>query len=161
MGHAEMLSATSSLLSSARELIAISWRRAPSLANRTLVQPPQLSQWPRPYSDGAVNIFDRTAKRIQRNRAASGDNPELYDYLKDEVASQLVDRISDIARQGSCIFPCIIGILVTTRVPVCRHFPLALDVGCGRGHVAKQLTKDYIDRLYQCDYAEVPLVSCS
>ena len=53
-------------------------------------------------SSGSINIFDRRVKRLQRNRAASGDNPELYDYLKDEVASHVVDRVCDIARQGSC-----------------------------------------------------------
>lgn len=53
-------------------------------------------------SSGAINIFDRKVKRLQRNRAASGENPELYDYLKDEVASHIVDRICDVARQGSC-----------------------------------------------------------
>ena len=61
---------------------------------------------PRPLSTapgGAVNVFDRNAKRLQRNRAASGENPEVYDYLKDEVASQLVDRVCDVARHGSCI----------------------------------------------------------
>ena len=52
-------------------------------------------------TSGAINIFDRKVKRQQRNRAASGDNPELYDYLKDEVASHIVDRICDVARQGS------------------------------------------------------------
>lgn len=64
----------------------------------------------RSFSNGAsrsVNIFDRNAKRIQRNRAASVENPELYDYLKDEVAGQIVDRVCDIARRGSCanMFP--------------------------------------------------------
>lgn len=34
-----------------------------------------------------------------------------------------------------------------------------VDIGCGRGHIAKHLSKDITHRLYQCDYAEVPLVS--
>lgn len=47
---------------------------------------------------GTVNIFDRNAKRIQRNRAASLPDPGLYDYLKDAVAAQVVDRVCDVAR---------------------------------------------------------------
>lgn len=78
---------------------------------RTLSQ--QIRWQPRPLSTapgGAVNVFDRNAKRLQRNRAANGENPEMYDYLKDEVASQLVERVCDIARHasGSCKTPYII-----------------------------------------------------
>ena len=49
-------------------------------------------------SPGAVNVFDRNAKRIQKNRACTVDNPGLYDYLKDAVADQVVDRVCDVAR---------------------------------------------------------------
>ena len=41
-------------------------------------------------------------------------------------------------------------------------FPKALDVGCGRGHVAKHLredTGDLIGSLYQCDIADEAVVS--
>lgn len=34
-----------------------------------------------------MNVFDRKAKRIQRNRAALKDDVAVYDYLKDEVCS--------------------------------------------------------------------------
>lgn len=51
-------------------------------------------------SSGAVDIFDRNSKRIQRNRACSVDNPGLYDYLRDAVAEQVVDRVCDVARLG-------------------------------------------------------------
>ena len=42
---------------------------------------------------------------------------------------------------------------------ISRFFPQALDVGCGRGHVAKQLDSDVIGTLYQCDMAEKAVVS--
>jgi NADH dehydrogenase [ubiquinone] 1 alpha subcomplex assembly factor 5 len=87
-------------------------------------------------SPGSRNTFDRKVKRIQRNRACLAEDPSIYDYLKDAVASQVVDRVCDVARQ----------------------FPLALDVGCGRGHIAKHMNKDMIDQLVQCDYAEIPLM---
>ena len=40
-----------------------------------------------------------------------------------------------------------------------RQFPSALDVGCGRGHIARHMDSDIIKTLVQCDYAELPLVS--
>ena len=46
---------------------------------------------------------------------------------------------------------------------VSRVFPTAIDVGCGRGHFAKQLgddASDLIGSLYQCDIAENAVVSC-
>ena len=84
-----------------------------------------------------MNIFDRNSKRLQKNRAAASPDAATYDYLKDEVAAQMVERVCDVA----------------------RHFPLALDVGCGRGHIAKVVSADLLDSLYQCDTAEQALVS--
>ena len=49
-----------------------------------------------------------------------------------QVASSVVDRVCDIS----------------------RHFPLALDVGCGRGHIARLMSDDLIGSLYQLDMAE-------
>ena len=46
---------------------------------------------------------------------------------------------------------------------VSRVFSTAIDVGCGRGHFAKQLANedvsDLIGLLYQCDIAEKALVN--
>ena len=41
---------------------------------------------------------------------------------------------------------------------VSRFFPLTLDVGCGRGHIAKATTSDITSCLVQCDMAENALV---
>lgn len=57
-----------------------------------------------------------------------------------QVASTILDRVSDVS----------------------RVFPMAVDVGCGRGHFAKQLgedASDLIGSLYQCDIAEKAVVS--
>lgn len=35
-----------------------------------------------------MNVFDRKAKRMQRNRAALAEDVAVYDYLKDEVRTQ-------------------------------------------------------------------------
>ena len=60
---------------------------------------------------------------------------QLVSTLK--VASHIVDRVSDIS----------------------RHFSLALDVGCGRGHIANLMSDDLIGALYQLDMAEKTVVS--
>lgn len=49
-------------------------------------------------SFGAVNVFDRNAKRRQKDRASMAEDPALYDYLKDAIAGQIVDRIYDVSR---------------------------------------------------------------
>ncbi len=85
---------------------------------------------------GAMNIFDRNAKRLQKNRAALSPDVATYDYLRDEVASHVIDRVCDVS----------------------RFFTVCLDVGCGRGHIAKVLSDDIVGSLYQCDLAEEAVV---
>ncbi|KAJ7373128.1 NADH dehydrogenase [ubiquinone] 1 alpha subcomplex assembly factor 5 [Desmophyllum pertusum] len=82
--------------------------------------------------EAIMNVFDRKAKRRQKNRAALAEDVAVYDYLRDEVAERMVDRIGDIA----------------------RHFPMALDLGCGRGHISKYLTKEQVGTLVMSDMAE-------
>ncbi|XP_074660535.1 arginine-hydroxylase NDUFAF5, mitochondrial-like [Tubulanus polymorphus] len=78
-------------------------------------------------------VFDRKAKRNQRNRTAFLKNYEDYDYIKEEFGFRLYDRICDIKRQ----------------------FNLMVELGCGRGHIAKHITADIVtDRIIQCDWAE-------
>ncbi|KYM81311.1 hypothetical protein ALC53_08219 [Atta colombica] len=69
--------------------------------------------------DSPMNVFDRNAKLLQRERAAKDANVQLYDYIKDEVGDRLADRIFDIKRK----------------------FGRVLDLGCGRGHVSKRILK--------------------
>ncbi|XP_067020129.1 arginine-hydroxylase NDUFAF5, mitochondrial-like [Acropora muricata] len=92
----------------------------------------------RRQNEVTMNVFDRKAKRRQKNRAALMENVEVYDYLKDEVAERVADRIGDIS----------------------RHFPMALDLGCGRGHLSKHLTKEQVGTLVMTDMAENMLAQC-
>ncbi|KAK7810290.1 hypothetical protein U0070_019318 [Myodes glareolus] len=89
--------------------------------------PPSGSTSPR-----ALNIFDRELKRKQKNWAARQPEPMKFDYLKEEVGSRIADRVYDIA----------------------RDFPLALDVGCGRGYIAQHLNKETVGKIFQTDIAE-------
>ena len=41
---------------------------------------------------------------------------------------------------------------------IARYFPLALDVGCGRSHIAMATTDDITGYLVQCDMSENAVV---
>uniref|UniRef100_A0A8C3KI99 Arginine-hydroxylase NDUFAF5, mitochondrial n=1 Tax=Calidris pygmaea TaxID=425635 RepID=A0A8C3KI99_9CHAR len=81
---------------------------------------------------GALSPFDRRLKRKQKNWAALQAEPAKCDYLREEVGSRMADRVFDIP----------------------RTFPLALDVGSGRGYIAQHLTKETVEKLIQVDIAE-------
>ncbi|MDG2313348.1 MAG: methyltransferase domain-containing protein [Alphaproteobacteria bacterium] len=77
-----------------------------------------------------IDIFDRKLLRQRRERA-NNSLPE-HDFLFQELAKRLVDRLADIR----------------------RNFSLALDIGCHNGFVAKEikhLPKEKIDALIQTD----------
>jgi len=77
-------------------------------------------------------VFDRNMKRIQKDKAALAPNSRDFDYLKEEVATRLVDRLEDISS---------------------HRFPVALDLGGQCGYLTKHLqqSKAQIQILYQSD----------
>ncbi|KAJ1330038.1 hypothetical protein BSLG_008962 [Batrachochytrium salamandrivorans] len=81
-------------------------------------------------------IFDRAAKRRQRDRSALGANSRLVDYLKDEMADRLVDRFLDIKRQ----------------------FGTVLDMGSGYGHIIKFADPETIKKIVMMDMSEKMLL---
>ena len=68
-------------------------------------------------------VFDRALKERQRNWALSRNDSDSYDYLRRECADRLVDRLEDIK----------------------RAFPVAVDLGCHRGHVLESLVRKSTD----------------
>ncbi|SCZ90678.1 BZ3500_MvSof-1268-A1-R1_Chr1-3g02142 [Microbotryum saponariae] len=75
-------------------------------------------------------VFDRQLKRLQRNRAARDpEKSRLTDYIKDEVAANMVDRLLDIK----------------------RRFPLVLDIGSGPGYIAKHLDPEITQKVVMTD----------
>ncbi|OEJ66725.1 methyltransferase domain-containing protein [Magnetovibrio blakemorei] len=77
-------------------------------------------------------LFERHAVRLHRNRAAA--LLDDHDFLFVEVADRLTERLDDVK----------------------RDFPLALDIGCHGGEVARSLTqgdhrRGNIETLIQCD----------
>ncbi len=79
--------------------------------------------------ENSFTVFDRRAVRLHRERAAHlGDG----DFLLREVAEHLLDRLDDVR----------------------RRFPLALDLGCHTGQLARLLNgRGGIETLVQCDLA--------
>ena len=75
-------------------------------------------------------VFDRKLKKLQRDRAAGDpERSRLTDYVKDEIAASMVDRLLDIK----------------------RRFPSILDVGAGPGFIAKHLDMDITQHLTMTD----------
>ncbi|VDO52635.1 unnamed protein product [Onchocerca flexuosa] len=64
-------------------------------------------------------IFDREAKRIQRNRAAQLDDYNVCQYVKDEIAYRVADKVFDLTKFND----------------------ICIDIGCGSGHIAMNLIK--------------------
>jgi len=62
-------------------------------------------------------VFDDRAKTAHRDRIAQIYPDGSYDYLKDEVARRLVDRLNDVSPN--------------------KKFPIAVDIGSLSGHVRK------------------------
>ena len=65
-----------------------------------------------------MNVFDRATKRHQRDLIVKDYNYEQYNYLKDEIGFRVFDRLCDVK----------------------RTFDIAVDLGCGLGHVSKHIT---------------------
>ncbi|KAM7394787.1 hypothetical protein PAMP_021570 [Pampus punctatissimus] len=82
-----------------------------------------------------MNVFDRTMKKRQKDWAAALQDRHQFDYLRDEVGSRVADRVYDVA----------------------RTFPLALDIGGGKSHIAEHLSKEFVERLFLSDISETTL----
>ncbi|KAI7859632.1 S-adenosyl-L-methionine-dependent methyltransferase [Circinella umbellata] len=97
--------------------------------------------WRRHYATaahGAANfqVFNRDVKRMQKDRAASNvETSRTVDYLKDEVAARVADRLMDIKRE----------------------FNTVVDLGSGCGHIVKHVNKDMMKKLIMCDISEQAL----
>ncbi|KAF8897920.1 S-adenosyl-L-methionine-dependent methyltransferase [Infundibulicybe gibba] len=73
-----------------------------------------------PGTTGPYEVFDRAAKRLQRDRAAlrdAGARSKTVDYVREEVAERMMERLMDIK----------------------RTFTQVLDLGSGAGHFSKLL----------------------
>lgn len=85
--------------------------------------------------ESSMNVFDRKAKLKQKERAGRMPNVDTYDYLKNEIGYRLADRVFDVK----------------------RTFKSALDLGCSRGYVSKNIICDSVEKLVMCDTSETYL----
>ncbi|ORY99569.1 S-adenosyl-L-methionine-dependent methyltransferase [Absidia repens] len=84
----------------------------------------------------AFQVFDRNVKKMQKDRAASDkEESRVVDYLKDEVAARVSDRLLDIKRE----------------------FGTVVDLGSGCGHIVKHVDSDMLQKLIMCDMSEKAL----
>ncbi|KAF8138313.1 S-adenosyl-L-methionine-dependent methyltransferase [Boletus edulis] len=77
-------------------------------------------------------VFDRAAKRTQKDRAASRDGGErsrTVEYVRDEVADRMMERLLDIK----------------------RRFDTIVDLGSGSGHFSKLLEPDKTRKVIMID----------
>lgn len=86
-----------------------------------------------------MKVFDRATKLKQRNRAALQSGYDDYEFIRDHFAEQLVDRLLDIKKE----------------------FSVAVDVGCGAGHILKHLPNvGKVGKLIQVDSSSEMLKRC-
>ncbi|QRV72698.1 methyltransferase domain protein [Ceratobasidium sp. AG-Ba] len=103
--------------------------------SRSLARQYATASVPSPFGAHAMSpfrLFDRNTKRMQKDRAAlrdSGERSRTVDYVRDEVADRLIERVLDIK----------------------RHFPHILDLGAGSGHFTKLLDQEIADRVTMLD----------
>ncbi|KAH7887495.1 S-adenosyl-L-methionine-dependent methyltransferase [Phlebopus sp. FC_14] len=81
---------------------------------------------------GVYQVFDRAVKQMQRDLAVRGDagvSSRTVDYVRDEVADRLMERLLDIK----------------------RRFDTIVDLGSGAGHFSKLLEPNKTRRVLMID----------
>ncbi|KIJ69849.1 hypothetical protein HYDPIDRAFT_178281 [Hydnomerulius pinastri MD-312] len=89
-------------------------------------------------STGAYQVFDRAVKQKQRDRAVlrdSGERSRTVDYLRDEVADRMMERLLDIKRK----------------------FDTIVDLGSGPGHFSKLLEPNKARKVLMIDSSKETL----
>lgn len=94
-----------------------------------------ISSGQRCYSNANVNIFDRVAKKIQKDRAFQCADANLYDYIRAEIGDRMVDRMYDLTKECKTI----------------------AEIGCNRGFIARHELPEGIEQYYLCDSSAVAL----
>ncbi|KAF5332008.1 hypothetical protein D9758_014578 [Tetrapyrgos nigripes] len=88
-----------------------------------------------PSSVGPYQVFDRNAKILQKNRAVDKNNGEpsrTVDYVRDEIADRMMERLEDIKRK----------------------FATIVDLGSGPGHFSKLLDPETTQKAIMIDSSE-------
>ncbi|CAB3257540.1 unnamed protein product [Arctia plantaginis] len=82
-----------------------------------------------------MNIFDRKAKALQRERSARREDYHLAEYIKEEIGWRTADRVFDIK----------------------RTFKNAVELGASRGYVSRHFLPDSVEKVTLCDTSQTHL----
>ncbi|KAJ7246546.1 S-adenosyl-L-methionine-dependent methyltransferase [Mycena haematopus] len=104
-----------------------------SLARRAAISSASPSS--NPHTLGPFQVFDRNAKRIQKDRAALREGSRTVDYVREEVAERMMERFLDIKRTFNSI----------------------LDLGSGAGHFTKLLEPEKAQKSIMVDLSQMSL----
>ena len=85
-----------------------------------------------------MNVFDRQAKILQKERAAQRTDVKDFDYLKEEFGYRLADRVLDIS----------------------RDLDLCLDIGSSRGYVSRHLSSHNVKKVICMEMSETMIEQC-
>ncbi|EKM59932.1 uncharacterized protein PHACADRAFT_115300 [Phanerochaete carnosa HHB-10118-sp] len=88
-----------------------------------------------PGSVGPFQVFDRKVKALQKDRSAileDGKRSRTVDYIREEVADRMIERLLDIKRRYNAI----------------------LDLGSGPGHLSKMLEPHMTRKVVMLDSSE-------
>ncbi|KAL0950157.1 hypothetical protein HGRIS_010151 [Hohenbuehelia grisea] len=97
-----------------------------------------VSPSPASHSLGPFQVFDRDFKKLQRDRAAlrnAGERSRTVDYVRNEIADRMMERLQDIKRK----------------------FDTILDLGSGPGHFTKLLEPEKTRKCIMVDSSEATL----
>lgn len=86
----------------------------------------------KPGAIGPYQVFDRNAKSLQKDRSVArdgGTRSRTVDYVREEVADRMIERLLDIKRKFNTI----------------------LDVGSGSGHFSKLLEEETTKKAVMLD----------
>jgi len=85
-----------------------------------------------------MDVFDRSAKNMQRERAAMSERVSDFDYLKEEIGYRVADRVLDVNR----------------KLETC------VDIGSGRGFVTRHLSGRTVKKVYALEMSQTMLDQC-
>ncbi|KAI0284263.1 S-adenosyl-L-methionine-dependent methyltransferase [Russula aff. rugulosa BPL654] len=93
-----------------------------------------------PATRSPHQVFDRQAKRLQKDRAAArdgGNRSRTVDYVRDDVANRMIERF-----------------MANRNQDIKRNFSSVLDLGSGSGHFAKLLESDQTKKVTMLDLSK-------
>ncbi|CAG4967777.1 unnamed protein product [Colias eurytheme] len=82
-----------------------------------------------------MNVFDRKAKILQKERSAQREDYHLYEYIKEEIGWRTADRVFDVK----------------------RVFKNAVELGASRGYVSRHFLPDSVEKVILCDTSQTHL----